>query len=190
MTPRRTRPTRIPHAPLVAIDGSLRSPGWACWGRDGQGRPTAAGQPPSPLPKGGAYDYLCDVFLPTIPCNVVVEWPQDYPGRAGTAGDLERIRDLYRSLAHTFKDHRFFGYYPATWKGNVPKLITARRLSLQLYPGENPPWPLSENDTWDAIGLGLWFMGITKRGCILQGTPSIPKTRPVWYVPGIGGTCV
>lgn len=48
---------------------------------------------------------------------------------------------------------------PATWKGQLSKEVTKRRLQAALSPGELLNIPhASRHDVWDAVGLGRWYV--------------------------------
>lgn len=95
--------------------------------------------------------------------EVVVEYPQVYPGHRADPNDLiglALISGAAATLGDTIRLVR-----PLAWKGQIPKEIHHRRIFAQLDMGEQRrinlvgvPKSLIHNVN-DAIGLGLWAVG-------------------------------
>ena len=142
---------------MISIDPGART-GWAVW-RDGTLVACGACAPQS-LPLG-PYD------------ECVIEWPRERRGGHASVASLVTLG------AHAGEALGRIGATsprrvdPSEWKGQVPKperggnYIIARRVDAALREGEPAPaWLVSDFDTWDAIGLGLWALGRVRRGCV------------------------
>lgn len=97
---------------------------------------------------------------PDAKTSWVCEWPKKYPDKRAYHESIDALHAVGKALG------RLVGkwsekYLPGQWKGNVPKPAHHRRLrKLNL---ENTP-PESEHDAWDAIGIGAFALGLTRRG--------------------------
>lgn len=94
---------------------------------------------------------------------VVVEMPRVYPRSKGDPNDLIAIAGVAAAFARSFVGgagpHM---YYPAEWKGQVPKDIMGRRIKAKLSAeelGRIESIGAKDHNTIDAIGIGLKFLG-------------------------------
>jgi hypothetical protein len=52
---------------------------------------------------------------------------------------------------------------PNKWKGNLPKKICKDRCKAVLTPEELARVKTEDHNVWDAIGIGLWYLGRLKK---------------------------
>lgn len=79
------------------------------------------------------------------------------------AGDFQRtlvlIGAIYGMTESFVVDFKLFP--PSQWKGQLPKSVTIRRVQRAI--GVKAALKLEiETHAWDAVGLGLWHMGVIK----------------------------
>ena len=55
---------------------------------------------------------------------------------------------------------------PSIWKGNVSKRATKHRVRKRLEPSELDGMLDDSEDTFDAIGIGLWYVRRVNRGLV------------------------
>ena len=92
----------------------------------------------------------------------VCEWPMKYPTKRKFHEDIDALHAVGNALqAHIGKWSKKFR--PGEWKGNVPKSAHHTRLRAALGTLDVP---VEEHDTWDAIGIGAYALGLTKRGAV------------------------
>jgi hypothetical protein len=94
----------------------------------------------------------------------VCEWPKKYPTMRSTHKNIDELHAVGEALAY----HDRVGpwtrkFSPHEWKGNVPKAAHHDRLREALGPLDIPA---SEHDTWDAVGIGAFALGLTRRGAV------------------------
>lgn len=103
--------------------------------------------------------------------EIVIERPQIYTG-AEAKGDPNDLLDL-AFVAGYFRAHR--SYLPAEWKGQVPKEIHHKRLSEYFAESGDVDgfdvWKRisklkKDHDLRDAVGLGLFHLGLVGKGGI------------------------
>lgn len=58
---------------------------------------------------------------------------------------------------------------PSQWKGNLKKKATIHRVKKRLQNSELDAMLDLEEDTWEAVGIGLWYTGRVNRGLVLPG---------------------
>ena len=58
---------------------------------------------------------------------------------------------------------------PSQWKGNLTKGATIYRVGKRLHNIERGSMFDTDEDTFDAVGLGLWFVRRVNRGLTLPG---------------------
>lgn len=98
-------------------------------------------------------------------CKVVAEWPQDYAQGRDAHEDLSTLREMVEGVetATGVKARRIL---PRAWKGNVPKIVCAQRVVAALGLHEALALLDRGEDTYDAVGVGLFHLGRVKRGVI------------------------
>lgn len=99
----------------------------------------------------------------------VAEKMVDYDGKGARERDLEHLRKVLNRTEELLATQcnpnmSFLRVKAHTWKGNVPKNVTAHRvrgiLSEEEF-GRIRPWT---KETWDAVGIGLYQVGRAGRG--------------------------
>jgi hypothetical protein len=158
--------------PLIAIDPSLNSMGWAYWNEKRLRSveplvPSAVGL--LHAPRGGELAarslWLCDALSRELNLtaegaryNFVCEYPAYHGSPLGwQTGDLQKLTFLVGVFAGYFKHARtFVPVTPNTWKGQMSKAVVIRRLTKRFGPGATREW---QKDEWDAVGIGLWRLG-------------------------------
>lgn len=97
-------------------------------------------------------------------CIVVMEKPENYL-RNNKSKSLEGLVALCNAVHSAVGVHRF--YTPKQWKGQVPKDVHHERLARVLSASELVLWGAVDHNAKDAIGIGLFHLGRTKRGGIV-----------------------
>jgi len=108
------------------------------------------------------YDYYRR--QPETRVTVAMEVPQNYL-RARRIKSLEGLVALCAAVDEAVQVGRF--YQPKMWKGQVPKPAHHRRLARVLTGVELDLWATADHNAKDAIGIGLFHLGRTKRGGIV-----------------------
>lgn len=93
------------------------------------------------------------------PLHGVIEEPQAYVGRR-SKGRMQDIVELARYVGQIqtkFKTTTLVK--PAQWKGNLPKAICKARCKAALTRDELACVDTEDHNVWDAIGLGLFYLG-------------------------------
>lgn len=96
--------------------------------------------------------------------EVCIEYPAYFDTTSGNMiakrGDLTKLTFLVGVLTKTVQSLKIkVTLVPVnTWKGQLPKEVVKRRILKKL--GENQCRNLKSHD-WDAVGLGLYGLGIT-----------------------------
>jgi Holliday junction resolvasome RuvABC endonuclease subunit len=103
------------------------------------------------------------------PDILVLEQPRIYPGvRREDPNDLIQLAGVLGAIAaHWESVPTIVAYYPAAWKGQVPKKVMTNRILKHLATGELSRLVsvgAKDHNTIDAIGLGLFHLGRMKRG--------------------------
>lgn len=93
---------------------------------------------------------------------VVAEWPRKYEDRPLYHEACEQLRAVCRKLNTPIRAR----FAPSTWKGNVPKEQHHARVRKALTLGETQVIRDTTHDTLDAIGIGLYALGRTKKGAV------------------------
>lgn len=168
---------------LAAIDLGKTKVGWSLWYVDGDevralvGRGTvrAPGRSPPRNVASRVREAVCGA-LNNHPLlgrhnnflEWVCEWPMKYPDKTKYHKDLDALYAVGDSMEAAGAVWSV-KYRPGAWKGNVPKAIHHRRLATALHWHlvQHPIVPFSEHDTWDAIGIGAFHLGLTKRGGVV-----------------------
>lgn len=108
-------------------------------------------------------DDLEDWATVPAPPEFVCEWPMKYPNKRITHKDLESLYLVGNAIGQ-LNNGWTKKYTPGQWKGNVPKPAHHRRLSQILTDTEHKAMRDTGHDAWDAVGIGLFYLGRTKRG--------------------------
>lgn len=98
-----------------------------------------------------------------------VRWVAEYPvvyqhARAreknlvGLVELVERVESVVGDVAHITP--------PAIWKGQISKSATKHRLMKRLERSELDAMFDDSGDTYDAIGIGLWYLCRVNRGLV------------------------
>jgi hypothetical protein len=103
------------------------------------------------------------------PDVLVLEQPRIYPGvRREDPNDLIQLAGVLGAIAaHWESAPTIVAYYPAAWKGQVPKKVMTKRILKHLATGELSRLVsvgAKDHNTIDAVGLGLFHLGRMKRG--------------------------
>lgn len=169
---------------LVAIDPSINSTGVAVFSLDGS--PLKSPTPPKPQStnlwegnhsnpwkincRGMATMFECLIDHYTkwndfkIGC-VVCELPQFFDSGKGqvaaSTGSLVKLSAVVGSFLAVaqlkLKNVPFKLVNVTTWKGQLPKDVLQRR--IEKFYGEKYSRYHFRKDIWDAVGLGLWYLG-------------------------------
>ncbi len=97
---------------------------------------------------------------------LVVEKPRKYTARRRAHADLDRLLDLVQALRDA-RPATFRALAPSAWKGQVPKDVHGPRILRALAPAERCLVPANEHDAVDAVGIGLYALGRSRRGAVL-----------------------
>lgn len=98
----------------------------------------------------------------------VAETPAIYERDTASRPKLAGLFDLIRSIEHQgILVERITP--PSRWKGNISKTATKHRVLKQLHNFERDRMLDREEDTFDAVGLGLWYLGRVTRGLVPPG---------------------
>ncbi len=112
----------------------------------------------------GLYECIQSIYndAPVNKClEVVMEKPENYIGN-NKKKSLQGLFDLCSMVDQYIGVHKF--YHPKAWKGQVPKPAHHRRLQRVLSESELLLWSTADHNAKDAIGIGLYHLGRTKRG--------------------------
>lgn len=95
--------------------------------------------------------------------QLIIEVPRIYPRsdqRKGDLNDLLELAGVVGAIATQWASVKF--YYPAQWKGQVPKKIMTERIRKQLRPVELEniiSVGAKDHNTLDAVGIFLHSVG-------------------------------
>ena len=95
--------------------------------------------------------------------DLVMEKPEDYRGNRKVES-LEGLRYLCKMLDKLVGVKKF--YFPKEWKAQVPKGVHHKRLVAFLNAAETRVWDKADHNAKDAVGIGLFHLGRTRRGGI------------------------
>lgn len=150
---------------LLAIDPGKTHFGYSVF-KDG--RLIACGTPENADPVAlagiaiGLYDYY--KRQPQTRVAVVMEVPQHYL-RSRRVKSLEGLVALCAAVDRAVQVQAF--YQPKMWKGQVPKPAHHRRLGRVLTGVELDLWGTADHNAKDAIGIGLFHLGRTRKGGVV-----------------------
>lgn len=97
--------------------------------------------------------------------ELYIEVPRIYPRsdqRKGDLNDLIELAGVVGAVSMFFKPIDVHHYYPADWKGQVPKKIMTERIRKKLSPAELDNMisvGAKDHNTLDAIGIFLHSVG-------------------------------
>lgn len=94
---------------------------------------------------------------------VLVELPKTYDDQRAKDPNLAGLHELIDIIDNALPN-AVLATHPSEWKGGVPKDICARRIRSVLSNTEIGAMSDMSEDTYDAIGLGLWYLGRAGRG--------------------------
>lgn len=126
----------------------------------------AQGTGPDLVAKAVTEFALRAVHLADLPVKWACEWPLKYPDKTLYHEDLDSLHAVGAAM-EDLNGRWTKKVYPGKWKGNVPKPPHHRRVRRALLEGEHlggDEPPKKEHDTWDALGIGAYLLGITERG--------------------------
>lgn len=95
------------------------------------------------------------------PSCLVLEVPQVY-GRGAQKGDPNDLIQLAGVLGAICAEYSYcdmVSYAPREWKGQVPKPIMQKRIEMKLRPEERRLLDGQNHNVWDAVGIGLKYLG-------------------------------
>jgi len=95
--------------------------------------------------------------------NLIAEWPVDYASGRSKHKDLVSLR-LMVGHVERLTGLKASRVKPFGWKGNLPKAVCERRIEARLTIPERLAMTDTTNDTWDAVGIALWYSGRCARG--------------------------
>jgi len=159
----------------MSIDPGMRYTGWAYWEDD---ELQDWGLVHMSFPKGLEWQHRAAAMAKKMlaelryftPAWIVCEFPQEMGG-AGSRGDIALRSGSVRKLAayvgmlegriaESMPDVQFIMVEPMTWKGQLPKEITLKRV-LRDYP--KVAGSTVRHDVIDAIGIGRWRVRESKK---------------------------
>jgi hypothetical protein len=106
------------------------------------------------------------VFVEYPPCWVHIEKPQIYPSQPVPPNDIITLAITAGCIAgHAESNgHKVEFVLPHTWKGNLPKEVSHKRILGKLSSTERllvdglKVAPSKKHNVLDAIGIGLWVL--------------------------------
>ena len=103
-----------------------------------------------------------------VPTLFVVEVPQKYSIQRKKLHGVDALENVIDELRERLRKCLVAAFKPRIWKGNVPKKVHHRRLRSVLTPDELKAVAANaDHNVWDAIGLGLFATGRTRRGGVV-----------------------
>lgn len=95
----------------------------------------------------------------------VVEKMVKYGKKPARDADLDRLSEIAARLRDLLPPpHQLREITARRWKGSTPKSVTAHRVKEALSAGETRTIKEDTKETMDAIGLGMFYVGRSKRG--------------------------
>ncbi len=100
-------------------------------------------------------------WLSPVAVTLLIEMPRFYPGRQ--KGDVNDLLDLAAVVGYCealFEQGEQKRFFPAEWKGQVPKKIMTARILKQLIDYERDSIVrvgAKDHNTIDAVGIGLHY---------------------------------
>jgi len=98
--------------------------------------------------------------------TMVCEWPQIYGGGGGgrkDPNDLPPLAGVCAGIAMLLRPHELKSYKPREWKGTMNKgKFRKHRIMIATTPEERgriTSVGALDHNTWDAIGIGLKYLG-------------------------------
>jgi hypothetical protein len=105
-----------------------------------------------------------------IPAPSAIRWVTEYPvvyqqariNEPNLRGLVELIERIEGLIGHTMTHIE----PPSVWKGGLSKRATKHRVPKRLEPAELDAIYDDSGDTYDAIGVGLWYVCRVNRGLV------------------------
>lgn len=98
-------------------------------------------------------------FQSTYDIYVVGERPKRYATKRASHKNLDPLDEVLMRMQCNKT------WTPQQWKGNVPKAVHHQRIRANV---RLPAWTDSlDHNAWDAVALGLFALGVTKRGGVV-----------------------
>lgn len=152
---------------LLAVDPGLRGAGVALFnGRELVNatwveNPVSSGRGPKVWAPLGRNIWLWSPGA--LVSKLALEMPQVYPGMPKTDhNDLLDLAGVLGCVVTQFSMAEVAWFFPATWKGQVPKEIMNKRVKERLSMGEARKIVHKgalDHNTYDAIGIGMYYLG-------------------------------
>jgi hypothetical protein len=168
---------------IASIDPGLHDSGLALWTDDGELTWAVLVSTPRHLRGIDAWWTMArDIRERLISVTeITIELPQVYvrSRSKGDPNDLIQLAAVVGALAGTLLG-KITIYKPAEWKGQATKEVTKNRCLEKLRPDETArivlPAKSLQHNVWDAIGLGLHHLKITRPA--LQERPKPTSCSP------------
>ncbi len=160
--------------PMLAIDPGLRACGCAYFVDGRLSRAELVKNPEKKARGPGAHHQMANAvgqwiftLRPSTRIALVLEYPRIYPKASqqkGDPNDLLELAGVDGALVSWIIPDTVQHYFPAEWKGQVPKPIMLERIRAKLTSIERGNCYSQDHNTFDGIGIGLYFLGRTKIG--------------------------
>jgi hypothetical protein len=167
---------------VIAVDTGLNALGWAVWIDVVQG-----GRPVTPVETGvielkvrdrtAAWETRASMIMDEFVCGPwtkvarlsgvvqVLEMPEfragSAVGHAAAAGEslgmLYFMCGMHQQMASAWNAKTEFARV-SEWKGTLPKEIVAKRIASAIG-AEDEQGNVIRSHAWDAVGIGLWYLG-------------------------------
>lgn len=100
--------------------------------------------------------------------KLYVEMPRVYPGMPKTdPNDLLDLAGVLGAVVSKVNPDLVGWTFPSEWKGQLPKEVMNERVKKHMTDGEKRKVVsvgALDHNTYDAIGLGMYFLGRTQKG--------------------------
>jgi len=95
--------------------------------------------------------------------SLVIERMQVDARTLGKTRALLELSGVVGAISYRFRTSEIVSPTPREWKGSIPKDVMKARLKETLSPRElETVRKGATHDTWDAIGLGLWYLKLKR----------------------------
>lgn len=120
---------------------------------------------PRHLP-GDVLEYVYGGVPFTTPLTWVTEYPVIYQQARVNEPNLRGLVELIERIEERIGHEMTHIEPPSTWKGNLSKRATKHRVRKRLDADELDAIYDDSGDTYDAIGVGLWYVCRVNRGLV------------------------